>query len=151
MFLPSLILYALRSTKVSPHCDIRSLGNWKVDFTQTTIRRLSRYVWVFHLSCVSHSLRLRESHPQLRVYRVSLTRFGALLDTTRAPRPGEQEGREYYYTTKDAFLGLVRDNGFIEHALFNGNYYGTSTKAVKDVAGRGRICILDIEMEVCHG
>ena len=47
-------------------------------------------------------------------------------------------------------------NGFIEHAQFGGNYYGTSVQAVKDIAEKGRICILDIEMEViestyCHG
>ena len=41
------------------------------------------------------------------------------------------------------------EGGFIEHAQFGGNYYGTSVKAVKDVAEKGRICVLDIEMEVC--
>lgn len=40
------------------------------------------------------------------------------------------------------------EGGFIEHAKFGGNYYGTSVKAVKDVAEKGRICVLDIEMEV---
>ena len=44
------------------------------------------------------------------------------------------------------------EGGFIEHAKFGGNYYGTSVKAVKDVAEKGRICVLDIEMEVrCYG
>ena len=45
-------------------------------------------------------------------------------------------------------MDLVAQNGFIEHAQFGGNYYGTSVQAVKDVADKGRICILDIEMEV---
>ncbi len=44
---------------------------------------------------------------------------------------------------------MVKDGGFIEHAKFGGNYYGTSVKAVKDVAEKRRICVLDIEMEVC--
>lgn len=43
------------------------------------------------------------------------------------------------------------EGGFIEHAKFGGNYYGTSVKAVKDVAEKGRICVLDIEMEVRCG
>ena len=43
------------------------------------------------------------------------------------------------------------EGGFIEHAKFGGNYYGTSVKAVKDVAEKGRICVLDIEMEVRYG
>ncbi|WEW55638.1 guanylate kinase [Emydomyces testavorans] len=71
----------------------------------------------------------------------------APIDTTRAPRPGEQDGREYSFTNKDAFLKLVDEGGFIEYAQFGGNYYGTSTKAVKDIAERGKVCILDIEME----
>ncbi|KAI5305488.1 hypothetical protein KEM56_004281 [Ascosphaera pollenicola] len=74
--------------------------------------------------------------------------FGfSISHTTRAPRPGEQDGREYYFTTQEKFLDLVKAFGFIEHAQFGGNYYGTSKKAVKDVAEKGRICILDIEME----
>ncbi|KAI1915712.1 guanylate kinase [Ophidiomyces ophidiicola] len=67
--------------------------------------------------------------------------------TTRSPRGGEQDGREYYFTNKDSFLQLVDEKGFIEHAQFGGNYYGTSIKAVKDIGDLGRVCILDIEME----
>lgn len=85
-------------------------------------------------------------------------------ETTRSPRPGEQDGREYNFVTKDAFLDLVAKNGFIEHgwlsrnlrshastdfraAQFGGNFYGTSVQAVKNIAEKKRICILDIEME----
>ncbi|PGH28950.1 guanylate kinase, partial [[Emmonsia] crescens] len=67
--------------------------------------------------------------------------------TTRPPRTGEQDGREYYFTTRDSFQSLIDQGGFIEWAQFSGNYYGTSTKAVRDVAEKKRICILDIEME----
>ncbi|CAL5869999.1 uncharacterized protein PFLUO_LOCUS4232 [Penicillium psychrofluorescens] len=75
-------------------------------------------------------------------------KFGfSVSHTTRSPRPGEQDGREYNFTTKEAFLDLVAQNGFIENAQFGGNYYGTSVQAVKDVADKSRICILDIEME----
>lgn len=45
----------------------------------------------------------------------------------------------------------MAQNGFIEYAQFSGNYYGTSVQAVKNVAEQGRICILDIEMEVSLG
>ncbi|MCJ1311699.1 guanylate kinase [Agyrium rufum] len=74
--------------------------------------------------------------------------FGfSVSHTTRAPRAGEQDGREYTFTTKEKFQELVDAKGFIEHAQFGGNYYGTSIQAVKDIAGKGRVCILDIEME----
>ena len=46
-------------------------------------------------------------------------------------------------------MDLVDKEGFIEHAQFGGNLYGTSIKAVESVAEKGRICVLDIEMEVC--
>ena len=55
---------------------------------------------------------------------------------------------EYNFTNKDSFLSLVNEQGFIEHAQFGSNLYGTSVQAVKDVADKGRTCILDIEMEV---
>ena len=77
-------------------------------------------------------------------------RFGfSISHTTRAPRGKEQHGVEYNFTTKDAFMSLVGDGGFIEHAQFGSNLYGTSVEAVKNVAEHGKICILDIEMEVC--
>lgn len=69
------------------------------------------------------------------------------LDTTRAPRAGEQDGREYHFVSRETFLSLVAENGFIEHAEFSGNFYGTSVAAVKAIAEQQRICILDIEME----
>lgn len=76
-------------------------------------------------------------------------RFGfSVSHTTRAPRAGEQHGREYHFTDRDEFIQLVEDGRFVEHAQFGSNLYGTSVKAVKDVAEQGRVCILDIEMEV---
>jgi len=75
--------------------------------------------------------------------------FGfSISHTTRAPRGAEQHGQEYYFVTKDEFQDLIANGGFIEHAQFGSNFYGTSFKAVEDIAQKGRTCILDIEMEV---
>jgi guanylate kinase len=75
-------------------------------------------------------------------------KFGfSISHTTRQPRNGEQDGREYYFVTKEEFQKLVDQKGFIENAQFGDNCYGTSVKAVSDIAEKGRICILDIEME----
>lgn len=80
--------------------------------------------------------------------------FGfSVSHTTRQPRAGEQDGKDYNYVTREAFEQLKAAGGFIETAEFGGNLYGTSIKAVEDVArhggrhGNGLICILDIEME----
>ncbi|KAK5127542.1 guanylate kinase [Meristemomyces frigidus] len=75
-------------------------------------------------------------------------RFGfSVSHTTRSPRPGEEDGVAYNFVTKDAFKKLIDENGFIEHAQFGSNMYGTSVQAVKSVAEKGQTCILDIEME----
>ncbi|KAF1955599.1 guanylate kinase [Byssothecium circinans] len=75
-------------------------------------------------------------------------KFGfSVSHTTRGPRAGEENGREYHFVTTEEFQDLVDRKGFVEHAQFGGNCYGTSIKAVEDIAEKGRICILDIEME----
>ncbi|CAK4027414.1 hypothetical protein DOTSEDRAFT_72189 [Lecanosticta acicola] len=74
--------------------------------------------------------------------------FGfSVSHTTRQPRQGERDGVDYNFVTKDNFKKLVDEDGFIEHAQFGSNLYGTSVQAVKNVAEKGRTCILDIEME----
>lgn len=70
------------------------------------------------------------------------------LDTTRSPRQGETDGKEYYFVTREQFLSLVDQGAFIEHAQFSSNLYGTTVKAVGDVAKRGQRCILDIDTQV---
>lgn len=69
-------------------------------------------------------------------------------DTTRAPRPGEEHGKHYYFVSRDEFLKLLSENAFIEHAEFSGNFYGTSFMTVREVSAGGRRCILDIEAQV---
>lgn len=70
-------------------------------------------------------------------------------DTTRKPRAGESDGKEYHFVSVDLFKDLIQNGGFIEHAEFSGNFYGTSKQAVRDVSQTGRRCILDIEAQVC--
>lgn len=75
-------------------------------------------------------------------------KFGfSVSNTTRNPRAGETHGVDYHFTTVDDFKDMIDKNQFIEWAQFSGNYYGTSIKAVEDVAKINRICILDIDMQ----
>lgn len=69
-------------------------------------------------------------------------------DTTRNPRAGEVNGVDYNFVTRDEFLAGVARKEFIEHAEFSGNLYGTTVNAVKTVGDQGKICILDIDMQV---
>ena len=69
-------------------------------------------------------------------------------DTTRSPRPGEVDGKHYYFVTQETFKQMIVNGAFIEHAQFSSNFYGTSFMTIQNVSGSGRRCILDIESEV---
>ncbi|KAN0088594.1 P-loop containing nucleoside triphosphate hydrolase protein [Tylopilus felleus] len=67
--------------------------------------------------------------------------------TTRQPRPGETDGKEYHFVSTERFKALLADHAFIEHAQFSANYYGTSKEAVRAVRESGRRCVLDIDSQ----
>ncbi|KAJ2501579.1 guanylate kinase [Coemansia sp. RSA 1972] len=74
--------------------------------------------------------------------------FGfSVSNTTRNPRAGEINGKDYHFLTRDEFIAAIDRNEFIEHAEFSGNMYGTTVRAVKDVADAGKTCILDIDVQ----
>lgn len=70
--------------------------------------------------------------------------------TTRNPRPGEVHGEDYYYVSMQEFEDLIVKEGFLEHAKFGGNRYGTSKRMIEEMGQKGKVVILDIEMEVCR-
>ena len=67
--------------------------------------------------------------------------------TTRLPRPGEEHGREYYFITKDEFKKMIAEDGFLEHAEFCDNFYGTPLKAVNEKLESGLNVLLEIEVQ----
>lgn len=67
--------------------------------------------------------------------------------TTRAPRPGEQEGVDYFFIDKDTFTDMRQQDLFLEWAEVHGNLYGTSSRAVADVTEQGLDLILDIDVQ----
>ncbi|XP_022068866.2 guanylate kinase [Acanthochromis polyacanthus] len=74
--------------------------------------------------------------------------FGfSVSHTTRNPRPGEENGRDYHYVTREVMQAGIDNGDFIENAEFSGNMYGTSKAAVQDVQAKNLICILDIDMQ----
>lgn len=67
--------------------------------------------------------------------------------TTRAPRPGEQHGREYFFVDRAEF-GRMRDDGaFLECAEVHGNMYGTSQRQIADLRADGRDVVLEIDWQ----
>jgi guanylate kinase len=74
--------------------------------------------------------------------------FGfSVSHTTRQPRSGELNGREYNFVTKQEMERLIGEGAFIEWAEFSKNLYGTSFEAVKCIQDSGKICILDIDLQ----
>ncbi len=67
--------------------------------------------------------------------------------TTRNPRPGEEHGREYFFISREEFLKMLSEEGFLEHAEFCDNFYGTPLKAVTDTLESGKNVILEIEVQ----
>lgn len=67
--------------------------------------------------------------------------------TTRAPRPGEQDGVDYYFVTKEKYEELVEQGELLEHAYFAGNGYGTPRTPVLEKLAAGTHVILDIEVQ----
>lgn len=67
--------------------------------------------------------------------------------TTRAPRPGEEDGREYFFKSRDEFEKMIERDDFLEHAEYVGNYYGTPRQYVDDMLNNGKDVILEIEMQ----
>jgi guanylate kinase len=67
--------------------------------------------------------------------------------TTRLPRAGEQQGVDYFFTVKEAFLTMQQQDLFLEWAEVHGNLYGTSISAVQAAAEQGLDIILDIDVQ----
>lgn len=67
--------------------------------------------------------------------------------TTRPPRAGEVDGREYHFISPDVFRQLVAENGFLEHAEVHGNFYGTSRMEVEPRLQAGIDVLLDIDVQ----
>lgn len=67
--------------------------------------------------------------------------------TTRAPRKGEKEGRDYHFITREEFEREIGSNEFLEWAKVYDNYYGTSRKQVEAILKAGRHAVLDIDTQ----
>ena len=68
--------------------------------------------------------------------------------SSEQPRPGEEDGVHYNFSDRLVMDQMERDGEFIETAEFSGNMYGTTRAAVEAVTEGGKICILDIDVQV---
>lgn len=83
--------------------------------------------------------RLMEKYPDDYVLSISAT--------TRSPREGEIDGREYFFKTNEEFEKMISQNELLEYANYVGNYYGTPKKWVRDQIAKNNNVILEIEVQ----
>jgi guanylate kinase len=67
--------------------------------------------------------------------------------TTRPPRPGEEDGKDYFFISEEEFLKGIRENRFAEWARVHGNYYGTDRHMIESWIAGGQDVILDIDVQ----
>lgn len=67
--------------------------------------------------------------------------------TTRTPREGEENGREYYFLSRDEFERRIDEGGFLEWAEYDGNLYGTPVSSIREQVDAGRQVLLEIEVQ----
>ncbi|ODA68425.1 Guanylate kinase [Methyloligella halotolerans] len=67
--------------------------------------------------------------------------------TTRPPRPGEQEGRDYFFVDHDRFIEMQSQDAFLEWAVVFDNRYGTPRKPVEDALSMGRDVLFDVDWQ----
>ena len=69
----------------------------------------------------------------------------AVSATTRTLRPGEEDGREYYFLSEEEFVRRIDESEFLEHVVYVGHRYGTLRSEVERIFGEGRSCVLELE------
>ena len=75
-------------------------------------------------------------------------RFGFSVSyTTRAPRPGEENGVHYNFVTQEKFNEMIEEDGFVEHCGVHGKMYGTAKKEIARIQGENKIPLLDIDVQ----
>ncbi|HIQ46442.1 MAG TPA: guanylate kinase [Sulfurovum sp.] len=73
--------------------------------------------------------------------------YFSISTTTRQPRIGEENGRDYFFVSKEDFEEDIKTGNFLEYAEVHGNYYGTSLKPVREALEAGKLVIFDIDVQ----
>ena len=82
--------------------------------------------------------RLLERYPNIRL---------SVSATTRSPRSGEENGKDYFFMSRERFQELLTQDKMLEHAEYCGNYYGTPSEPIENWLSEGKDVILEIEVQ----
>ena len=81
---------------------------------------------------------LKEEFPDL---------YFSISTTTRSPRAGEKNGREYFFTTEKEFLKGIEEKQFLEWAKVHNHYYGTSIKPIEEALRKDQLIVFDVDVQ----
>ncbi len=73
--------------------------------------------------------------------------YFSISTTTREPRVGEENAKDYFFVSKENFEEDIKAGNFLEYAKVHGNYYGTSLKPVREALDAGKLVIFDIDVQ----
>jgi guanylate kinase len=73
--------------------------------------------------------------------------YFSISTTTRVPRIGEEDAKDYFFVSKESFEEDIKAGNFLEYAEVHGNYYGTSLKPVREALDAGKLVIFDIDVQ----
>ena len=82
-----------------------------------------------------------------RLFEIEDNLYFSVSATTRKPRPGEIDGVHYSFKSREDFEHDIETGEMLEHAVFNGNYYGTPKSAIEEKLSAGKDVVLDIEIQ----
>lgn len=77
----------------------------------------------------------------------SLNLVFSISMTTRSPRPGEVDGKDYFFVSKEEFEQAIKEDKFLEHAKYVDNYYGTPLEYVEKKRNEGKNVVLEIDVQ----
>lgn len=69
-------------------------------------------------------------------------------DTCRSPRPGEIDGQDYFFVTKEEFESDIHRDRFLEYGEYKGSYYGTGFTSIKKIMESSKVPVLDVHPQV---
>ena len=74
--------------------------------------------------------------------------LGGFSDTSRSPKPGEINGKNYFFTSRAEMLADINANRYLEHGEYGGHYYGTKSGTIRNILKSGKTCLLDCGPQV---
>lgn len=103
-------------------------------------RFINRFIWTFRCP-------VKEQYAQQFLQKTINEFVYSVSATTRKPRPGEVDGKDYFFKSREDFEEMIANKKLLEYAEYVGNYYGTPLDYVQETLDKGKDVFLEIEVQ----